>query len=259
MEKNEIPRRSRSDANINRFKCDHKKEAFVSQRNTPEFKTNQSQNAIGYWLDHSKRKKMMNGFTKYIESVLGVFQAQILYLLRSSEGMFLSDLKKIMKKDNSILDQSLRGLHKRGLVARQKKVNHNTRNSNALQYYYFITDEGVTLLDEKKKEPEFISLLEPLEPFTVKNNSALKKDSISVYLGKNQIVILRLFQKNNSFFLTDLEKLTSLDRVVLDCSLKGLFKRGILSRKKEVNPYSTNHLKHFKYRLTELGKNIKVE
>ena len=86
-----------------------------------------------------------------------------------------------------------------------------------------------------------------------------KKKKKKVYLGKNQIVILRLFQENNSFFLTDLKKLTSLDRVVLDSSLKGLFTRGILSRKKESNPDSANHLKHFRYRLTELGKKIKIE
>ena len=73
------------------------------------------------------------------------------------------------------------------------------------------------------------------------------------------MVILRLFQENNSFFLTDLKELTSLDRVVLDSSLKGLFTREILSRKKETNPNSLNNLMHFRYRITELGKKIKVK
>ncbi len=259
MERKGIPRRSRSDANINRFKCEHKMEAFVRQRNTPKLKENQSNLAIGYWSDPSKRKKMMNGFTNYIENVLGVLQAQILYLLKNSEGMFLSDLIKNIKKDKNILDRSLRSLHQRGLVARQKQINHNTRNSNALQYHYSITDEGVVLLNEKKKEPKFKSLLKHLEDFTVKNKSALKNNSISVYLGKNQKIILRLFQDKHSLFLTDLKELTSLDRVVLDKSLKGLFTRGILSRKKELNHNSSNHPKHFKYRITELGKKIKVE
>jgi len=45
MERNGIPRRNRSEANINRFKCAHKKEEFVRQRNTLESKMNQSQNA----------------------------------------------------------------------------------------------------------------------------------------------------------------------------------------------------------------------
>ena len=53
--------------------------------------------------------------------------------------------------------------------------------------------------------------------------------------------------------------LTSLDRVVLDSSLKGLFTRGILSRKKEPNSNSLNHPMPFRYRITELGEKIKVE
>lgn len=259
MERNRIPRRSRSEASINRFKCEHKKEEFVKQRNTSEFKKNQSQYAIGYWLDQSKRRKMMNGFSNYIESVVGLFQAQILYLLKNSEGMFLSNLTKIIKKDKTILDQSLRALHKRGLIARRKEINHNTRNSNASQYYYSITNEGVVLLAEKEKTLEFNSLLKPLETFKAKSNPTLEENTISVYLGINQKVVLRLFQEKSSLFLTDLKKLTSLDRKTLDNSLRGLVSRGILSRKKESNPNSGNHLKHYKYRLTELGRKIVIE
>lgn len=69
-------------------------------------------------------------------------------------------------------------------------------------------------------------------------------------------IILRLFQENNSFFLTDLKELTSLDRVVLDKGLKRLFTREILSRKKEPNPNSFNYPMHFKFRITELEKKI---
>ena len=259
MVRNGIPRRNRSEANVNRFKCAHKKEAFVRRRNTHEFKKNQSQNITGYWLDPTMRKKMMDGFTKYIESKLGVFQVQILYLLRNSEGLFLSDLVKIINKDKTILDGRLRTLHQRGLVARQKQINHNTRNSYALHYYYSITEQGVSLLAEKEEELRFASLFESLETTCVRNSRDIKENYISTYLGKNQEVILNLFQRKSPLFLTDLKKLTSINSKILDRSLKGLFTRGILSRKKEINPNSLNHLMHFKYRLTEVGNKIQIE
>ena len=127
-------------------------------------------------------------------------------------------------------------------------------------YFDYLLYSGINQpFNSLVKSSTLSSLLEPLEAFIIKNNSALKNDSISVYLGKNQIVILRLFQENNSFFLTDLKELISLDKVTLDSSLRALYMRGILFRKKESNPYSANHLKHFKYCLTELGKKIKVE
>ena len=88
------------------------------------------------------------------------------------------------------------------------------------------------------------------------SNLKQNKNSISTYLGKNQKEILRWFQNNNSLFLTDLKKLTSIEKNLLDKSLNGLFKRGFLSRKKEINPNSLNHLMHFKYRLTEVGNKI---
>ena len=201
----------------------------------------------------------IRGIQKYAESILSVVQIQILYLLRKSEGMFLSDLKKIIKKDMKIIDSSLRKLYGRGLVARQKQLNTNTFNSNSFQYYYSITDEGVALLVAKEKEPKFYSVLDSLETFLSRERSNGKNDSISVYLGKNQKEILRWFQDENSLFLTDLKKPTSLENSVLDKSLRGLFKRGFLSRKKEIKPNSLNHYRYFRYRLTELGRKIKIE
>ena len=94
MEKNGIPRRTMSEAGLNRFKCEHKKETFVKQRNMPEFKQKQSQHTSEYLSNPFKRKEMLSRLQKYIESILGDVQIQILYLLRESEGMFLSDLKK---------------------------------------------------------------------------------------------------------------------------------------------------------------------
>ena len=60
MNKNDIPKRTRSEANLNRFKCAHKREDFVRQRNSPEFKKSQSKNAVSHWLDESLRRKMVN-------------------------------------------------------------------------------------------------------------------------------------------------------------------------------------------------------
>ena len=259
MEKNGMPRRTMSEAGLNRFKCEHKKETFVRQRNMPEFKQKLSQRASEYWLDSSKKKEMLNGLHKYVENMLGDVQIQILYLLRKSEGMFLSDLKKIIKNDMKIIDQGLRKLCERGLVARQKQLNTNTLNSNPFQFYYSITDEGLASLIAHEKEPKFYSVLDSVDAILSRENSKGKNDSISVYLGKNQKEIFRWFQVKNSFFLTDLKKLTSFDNIVLDKSLRGLFKRRFLSRKKETNPNSINHLKHYKYCITELGKKIKIE
>ena len=259
MEKNGILRRTMSEACLNRFKCKHKKEAFVRQRNMPEFKQKQSQRTSEYLSDPSKKKEMLSRLQKYVESILGEVQIQILYLLRKSEGMFLSDLKKIIKKGMKIIDSSLRKLYDRGFVTRQKQLNTNTFNSNSFQYYYSITDEGVALIAAKEKEPKFYSVFDFLDSILLRERSNGKNDSISVYLGKNQKEILRWFQIRNSLFLTDLNKPTSLENSVLDKSLKCLFKRGFLSRKKDINPNSSNYPKHYRYCITELGKKIKIE
>ena len=257
MNKNDIPKRTRSEANLNRFKCTHKREDFVRQRNSPEFKKNQSKNAVSYWLDKSLRRKMVNSLKKYNESVLGELQIKILHVLRNYKGMFLSDLNRIINNDKSCLDGALRTLHNRGLLTREKQVNPNTSNSFTSHYYYSVNDKGINLLAEKEEESKFTSLFDSLKNNTAKNNLDQKENSISTYLGKNQKVILSLFHGGDSLFLTDLKKLTSLDKVILDSSLRGLFTRGILSRKKELNTNSANHLKHFRYRLTELGKKLR--
>lgn len=259
MAKYKIPTRNRSEANYNRFKCENKKVVFIKQRNTPEFKKRQSEISKSFWLDESIRKKMVNGLEKYYKSRLGVTQFQILFLLRKNGGMFLTGLLSIVKKGKTSLNGSLRTLYNRGLVSRQKRFNCNTRNLYTSQYYYSITDAGVHALIEKEKEPKFAPILNSLKVSTVKNILELSKNAISIYLGKIQNEILRLFQERNSLFLTDLKKLMSINKSLLDKSLKGLFTRGILSRKKEISPYYANQYKHFKYSLTELGKKIKVE
>ena len=241
------------------FKLTPPKEAFDKQRNMPEFKQKQSQHTSEYLSNPFKRKEMLSRLQKYIESILGDVQIQILYLLRKSEGMFLSDLKKIIKKSMKIIDQGLRALHKRALVVRQKQLNTNTLNSNSFQYFYSITDEGIALLVANEKKPEFYSVLDSVDSIVSRDNSNRKNDSISVYLGKNQKEILRRFQVKTSLFLIDLKKMTSLEIVVLDKSLNGLFKRGFLTRKKEIKPNALNHYRYFRYRLTELGRKIKIE
>ena len=128
-----------------------------------------------------------------------------------------------------------------------------------MHYYYSITDQGVALLAEKEEELKFASLFESLETTRVRNSRDIKENYISTYLGKNQEVVLNLFQERDPLFLTDLKKLNSINSKILDRSLNGLFRRGILSRKKESNPNTSNHLKHFIYRLTDLGKKIRIE
>ena len=81
MSKNNIPKRNRSEANFNRFKCAHKKEAFMKQRNSPEFKKNSSEKASEQWKDKRIRESTIRNLKKYNESVLGDVQAQILYIL----------------------------------------------------------------------------------------------------------------------------------------------------------------------------------
>ena len=110
-----------------------------------------------------------------------------------------------------------------------------------------------------KIKPEFISVLDSLDANFSRKNSKGKNNSISVYLGKNQKEVLRRFQVKTSLFLSDLKKMTSLEIMVLDKSLKGLFKRGFLSRKKEIKPNSLNHCRYYRYSLTELGRKIKIE
>ncbi len=114
MEKNGISRRNMSKAGLNRFKCEQKKEDFVKRMNEPEFKQKQSQRAIVNWKKSSNRKEILERLKRNVESMLGNVQVQTLYLLRKFEGMFLSELKKIIPNDMKSIDISLRGLYKRG-------------------------------------------------------------------------------------------------------------------------------------------------
>lgn len=255
MQKHNIPRRSLSEANLNRFKCAHKKKSFIKQMNLPEYKLTQSEKSLAVWKDQSKRKKLGNSIKEYHQTHIGELQALILFVIRRHTSLFLTEMVKLLNKDKRSLDTNLKSLYKRGFVSRQKQLNHNTRNSYASHYYYSLTNKGINLLDQKTKDPKLISLFNSVDDSNLKQN----KNSISTYLGKNQKEILRWFQNNNSLFLTDLKKLTSIEKSILDKSLNGLFKRGFLSRKKEINPNSLNHLMHFRYRLTEVGNKIQIE
>ena len=255
MIKHNIPRRNLSEANLNRFKCAHKKKSFIEQMTSPEFKLAQSEKSLAVWEDQSKRKKLGSSLKKYHQTHVGEFQALILFVIRRHTSLFLAELVKLLNKDRRSLDANLKSLYKRGFVSRQKQLNNNTLNSYTSHYYYSITDIGVNLLNQKTKDPKLIKLFNSVDNSKLKQN----KNSISTYLGKNQKEILRCFQNNNSLFLTDLKKLTSLKNSVIDHSLKGLFNREILCRKKEINPNTLNHPIHFKYRLTELGRKINIE
>jgi len=258
MNKNGISKRTMSEANFNRYKCAHKREAFIEQRNSLEFKKNQSRISASLWQDDSIRKKIVNGIKKFNESILGEVQIKVLFALSNFKGMFFTDLKTIITNNKNCVNDALRKLCNRGLLTRVKKVNPNTNRTITSQYYYSVNDKGIKLLAQKEKDPRFYSLFDSLKDSNTRNIIEQNKNSISTYLGKNQKEILRWFQDRNSLFLMDLKKLTSIDEKILDRSLKGLFTRGILSRKKETKPNSLNNNRYFRYYLTELGKKIKI-
>jgi hypothetical protein len=82
MEKNGMPRRSHSEANLNRYKCKWKAEKFLEQRNDYEY------------------KMRMKNTTR-----VGTVQKKILSFLNSQGSKFASDLESQLNVINSTLQR----------------------------------------------------------------------------------------------------------------------------------------------------------
>ncbi|MFW9973072.1 MAG: hypothetical protein ACFFDF_23015 [Candidatus Odinarchaeota archaeon] len=76
-------------------------------------------------------------------------------------------------------------------------------------------------------------------------------------LSEYQKIIVALLFKHKRLFLTDFVQITHLDRIVLDRSLHGLYKRKLVRRIKKYNKDTNNSYKsHFNYSLTTKGRKV---
>ncbi len=86
------------------------------------------------------------------------------------------------------------------------------------------------------------------------------KKSRDKVISKFQKLLLYLLTIHEGLFVTDFLKLVKGDLNSVDSSLRGLYKRGLVSRAKELNLDCFNNFKlHYKYSLTELGKSLIAE
>lgn len=114
---------------------------------------------------------------------------------------------------------------------------HNTPEVNELQS---ITSKEMWQHTQKR-----ISLM----------NGVQKRNMVK--LTEYQKLLLYLLVRHETLFLTDFIRITNLERISLDATLRGLFNRDLVSRKKEYNERSFNNYKtHYKFRITKRGKEL---
>lgn len=265
MQRNNIPRRSTTEANLNRFNCPHKYESYIRQRSSPGFRKLQSIKSIEAWQDPKNRAKIIKGIQEGVSKKISVFQKLLLFLLIKHDFLFLTDFIQLTNLSRKSLDLVLSSLYKRELVKRAKEHNPNTHNNYKYHFRYEITERGKELLMLDMTTTPFCyeELLTSIQARYVRNGQhPPKKKTPSNYIniGKNQLILLQIFQEQDQpLFLLDVIKYTTISQKAIDNSLTHLYRRGYLSRKKTENSnYAGNiqHAKQFLYKLTEEGKKL---
>ncbi|MHA2326866.1 MAG: hypothetical protein ACXACB_15770, partial [Promethearchaeota archaeon] len=239
MHKNNIPVRSISEANLNRFNCPQKYQKFLKQRTSSEFREQQSILNIEAWQDPHKRRNFVKGIRQSSANRLSDLQKVLLFLIIERGNLFLTDFISITNLRRRQLDSVLRELYARNCVERTKEYNKNTRNQYKFHYKYSIAKKGRDLFNlhltscSFKYEEELEKIHRRLHNIKAKEK-ARKPCNVDekTPLGKNQKIILEIFQrKNHPLFLMDLLPLTAIPIKSVDSSLKRLVERGFLSRK----------------------------
>ncbi|KKN33731.1 hypothetical protein LCGC14_0800820 [marine sediment metagenome] len=256
MKTHKIQIRSKSEANINRFNCPYKYKRFVKQRQTPEFRRQQSIVTSEVMKRLEVRKKISDAVKKASLKIFSTFQKAILLLLYSHEGLFLTDFGRMIELKKEKLDIKLRKLYNRGYVDRVKSYNNNGLNHYKSHYKYSLTRRGRELVSNGLKDGsfnlgEFKQIFRPVEiekKMTI--NEFLQKENI----GPNQLIVLKTIQKSGPKFLVELASQLQIPKTAIDRSLWALSSRGFIKREKKINQKysgSINCRKQFLYSITD--------
>lgn len=252
MEKHDIPRRDKSEANKNRFECEFKKSAFLETMQSEEFRAKISIASKKVWSDPQNRKKM----AVIAKNKLSGKQIDILYLASRFDGLFQADLVPVLKKDSTNISGALKTLFERGLLRREKCDNLNTKSYRSLQFKYFITKGGRVILTSRLSEliPEHKKRLS--DRAVLYTN--LKEKIVRISFGENQKKLLKvIIECGRPMFISDFHELVNLDSKAICKALARLTMRKILYRVRERNNNSLRDNPYqYKYSLSELGERL---
>ena len=267
MHKNNIPVRSAMEATINRFNCPQKYKDYRKQRSSPEFRKHQSIVSFEAWQDSIRRAKYSESMREVTLKKISEFQKLLLLILLQHARLFLTDFIRITNLEGKKLNLALSSIYKRELVTRTKEYNKNTDSNYKYNYRYEITDKGreLLLLNMTSASFNYKKLLETIQarynqPTLAKSPERKRKNSSYIHIGKNQQAILHVLkQQNCPLFLVEFVSLMTIPEAAISKSLRHLYKRGVVSRKKELNRDYTGNIqnaKQYLYRLTENGKEL---
>jgi len=267
MHKNDIPIRSTTEANLNRFNCPQKYKSYRKQRSSPEFRKQQSIKSIEAWKDPVKRANNVRSIREGTSKKISEYQKLLLFLILRHTRLFLTDFAWITNLGKNSLYLVLSSLYKRELVARTKEYNEVTYNNNKYHFRYEITERGKELLTLNMTNTPFNyeKLLKSIQARynqKITCNSPQRKEENNNYIniGKNQQAVLReLQQQDRPLFLLDFVSLMTIPQKAIDNSLSHLCKRGFLSREKKFNGNYTGNIQNamqYRYKLTEKGNKL---
>ena len=143
------------------------------------------------------------------------------------------------------------------MLEREKQENFKSRSCRLLQFKYFITQNGTLLLNShlNNLEPGFKEKLNVLD----KLFADLKKRNFNRNIGKTQELIIKLFKKRGSMFLSDFHGLADLSESAIRNGLSRLVLKGYLTQKAEHNPDRASYKScHYRYALSESGKELTI-
>ncbi len=122
---------------------------------------------------------------------------------------------------------------------------------------YSITPEGIKVLKYNQKIHPFKidKLINHIKSNKKSNPKIIERNTM--YLGKNQKILLKTLYNEKPMFVGGIRVLTAINISSIEFSLRKLFDRGFVERKKDINLASTQkNRKYFKYNMTEKGINL---
>lgn len=266
MESRDIPRRTLTEANLNRYNNPEKLNAFLESMHSPELSKKHSEIRVKLMSDPRIKKIAFDALEKAHERCVGKVQKlllQILLITGKITGNELSRLK-IVKKPIQNIYGALKDLARRNFINLNKIKKPNLSGNQSIQSQYNLTQKGRNFIEDFpfeesdktkiKAELGFIRNSDN-DPKTIKMRHKRWVRSYAnaqkYYIGKTQLLILALLMDKSQATakeIKDYPECNNLSIHAIRSSLDRLNNRSLVSR--------INNKKPFLYSISRNGKDL---
>lgn len=271
MESRNIPRRSTSEAGINRYKDPEKLEAFLKSMHDPYFKKKQSEIRLEMMADPYIKKITFEALEKAHEMCVGKTQKLLMQIIIITDRISGNEISRFsLIKPSMDIYKALKELNRRGFINLKKIKKKSLAGNQSIQSEYSLTEKGEHFIKDFPLEaPVKLNIKTEIEKIRKNDNNQkvvemrhkewLKsfEESQKFYIGKTQLLILTTLENYGPKIATDIKNHSdykNLSIYTIRNSLIRLHKRGLVSI--VINNKSNRKRKPYLYSITELGKGL---